>query len=799
MIDKNSELVSKQRFFPQSAFNSLRPEMGSFKTVLLDSHGFKFEENINSNIHININKGDIIRIAHQNNGSLCHVGVPVFEGKNYILVKTGSPSMGSKNFGFSDTVLFVDDQESPDLIMAKESELIFVCIDHDIRIVCTDIDGNEIILSDTESPEFAISSRCFSLSGYGFNIGDVIKYYIEGNANSGGSIIVSKSSSGNSQPWWKLHRAFSGIGGWKIGLNRSLLFNSEIKINNNNRVASYSNNVLTINGFQQPRLLASCGDICEFIAFEKDDILGSVILNQNEDKKIELNSESQTVNFGCDSQFYDPYDPYDIEYFSFNKKTIKYYGSKDRLSGEQILISEKGWNVSDLVSVRSGYSGVVETFNFDEPGYYHICCEDFPNSWMYFHVHVKDIMMKSEKSGGIINKSSIERIKNESINLYFRNDTLYEYVNNFIYIYLNLSSVQGRTSEQIERSIYNHISNQLNQYKIRQNNIACLKFVGFSPMVEHVYPIWKNFKDICDSRGMIGLIDYDSLGYNQLLMFKNLGQVFFVDFSSRLVSGYEKEIFNYIWVVINPSVNGYENTVKELITLGVKNIISDSSTQSSSELVAAISNFISPEFNKNLKFYCARRTLQSEPSYMVPLSKHINGRYGIEPVANTSYGALDLFYKILEKAKLGYSNFFIMPNGVWSFPNANYINWKQIEDFTKEYSDLFDKIKTDFDIEFGLTINIISARENISDFINLCNKLNVTKACLLDASSVLETELYSIQKRFIENNIEIYLEGMPHKVSSGVIGSSYCYGKWLWISEHRGNLPTYLQGIVREI
>jgi hypothetical protein len=238
---------------------------------------------------------------------------------------------------------------------------------------------------------------------------------------------------------------------------------------------------------------------------------------------------------------------------------------------------------------------------------------------------------------------------------------------------------------------------------------------------------------------------------------------------------------------------------KELMSIGVKNILVDSSASVYQKHIKEIDSFISLESKKSIKYYCSRVKSKTEICGIISLSNSKNNFYFKDAIYNTQYGAAEIFDRVNEIGKSGFSTIFMMPNGEWTFPYAKYDNWVYDDGAIRSMSDAIFKVSADYDLAIGIGLHVKSAQENFAEICSLCNKLLINKVLLIDAIYLDDSELISMYKRFLSNNIEIYFEGMPRFVFKGLLSHSYCAGKWLWLTENRGKMPDYLDGLVQAI
>jgi len=799
MVPESSELVSKDRLFKRAPAASIRPSGNASKAVILGARGFEYNGKRNADIQIKCNKNESIKIIHQDNGGTCHLGLPRFDGKIYVMVHTSVPSSGSINYGFSDTVLFVDGKESPNLLIAEDMELIFVCLNHDIGISVKSINGIEYELSESPSPSFAPFSRCWSFLPYGLKKGDVIKYGISGKNNSGGAVLIVSASDTNSLPWWNLHSAFAGDSGWRIRISDNLIFDVINRSDANRRPSSFSGKVISVNGVEQPRLLAACGDSFHARGFVDNVSIGNCVIYQDGSHSVSLDSESSIVSVPCGVALHDPYDPYDTNEYSFDGRFLSYYGSGDRASGEQLIVKEGGWDLHDLIYVSAYRSGYVENIKLSQAGSFVICCSEFGYSGLFFHVQVED---NDQEVFTIQDTSSVNnfmRLKSDGINAWVRSDASTSKVNRYVKVDIVSSMIDGMTGSVLQKSLYQSVASILKQQRMISGDILLVDFSYARPKIMDVSYIYNGISMACNEFSIKQVINFDSVDVNARSVFQRLDCKFYFDVSTHLYTSYPVDLLMNGFALIDSRSTDSMDIVKILMSLGVKNFIFNGKLDGTDAYIAAMSALLAPSFNDSLKYHCMRSKQFAENVGIVSTSSNISGLHVKDPVFDTQYGGIEIFRKIRDISREGFSTVFIMPNGEWDFPFAKYSNWHYPADILRSISDAFIKIKDDFDIIVGISIHVKSVQENERATISLCGDLGISKLLLIDAIYVDDAELINISKRFLDNYIEIYFEGHPRKVSSGLLSSSFCYGKWLWWSRHRGPMPVYLKDLVREI
>lgn len=794
---ESSESVSKKRTFNRSPAFSLRPEKEDIKVVVLNSEGFEFEGKKNSDINIKCRVGDVIKVIHQNNSSECHLGIPNFEGISYISGVVGSPSAGSINFGFSDKVLIIDGKESPQLAVGINSQLAFVMLDHDVEIEVAGIDGKYINLNEVPSPSFAYSSRCWLFSPYGYAVGDVLRYRIKGSENSGGSILVCNSSATNSIPWWKINNLLPIGESWKIGLSGNIKFSHSIKSNSNVRVNSNSGSVITVNGIEQPKLLSACGDRVLAEGFSNDQKLGDAIIFQNSLSTIKIGEEISYISFLCANASYDPYEPYESVYFNFDGKQILYYSSKDRNSGDQIIVKQDGWDLQDLVHIRSSGSGYAEKFKMEEKGKFVISASEFCSSGYFINIYVGEKIAKEDPVANI-DSDTYKKLAQKGMTIWAKSHSTYSDIKRHTYIEFPENIGNGSSGNSIYKDSLEHLQSVFISSKSKKGDLFLIDFRNMNKL-SAVVEIENAIKYFSIQNSINIAVKYDELKSNIMNFFARMNRKFYFDLRNSFVSSYSIDQLRNGYVYLSSMDSGIDGKIKELATVGVKDICIESSSRLYSKYINDVYSFLTPELNKPLKYYCSRSKSNAEKSIFVPLSGNIGNEYYKDPIFDTYYGSAEIFSKIRDISTSGYSNIFIMPNGSWVFPNAKVGNWNSDSEIIRSMSDAISKISDDYGVSVGLSVFVKSAQENFQSLCNLCSSLGVSKVVLLDAIYLDDQELVSMVKRFSSNNIEIYFEGSPRVSFDGLLSYSYCSAKWVWSVRNRGRMPDYLKGLVEAI
>lgn len=794
---ESSESVSKKRLFDRSPAFSLRPEKEDVKVVVINSNGFEFEGKRNSDINIKCRVGDVIKIIHQNNSSECHLGIPKFEGISYVTGATGIPSPGSINFGFSDRVLFIDGKESPHLAVGVESQIAFLMLDHDVEIEISDINGNYLSLNEIPSPSFAYSSRCWIFSPYGYKIGDTLRYRIKGKENSGGSILICNSSKTNSVPWWKLNSILPTENGWKVGLSNSINFNHSVKSDYNMRVSSESGNVITVNGIEQPRLLAACGDRISAEGFENDIILGNPLIFQDNKTSINIGSGMHYISFLCSENLYDPYEPYEASYFNFANKQIHYYSSKDRYSGDQIIVKDGGWDIEDIIHIRSSGSGYSKKFKMEEKGRFVISASEFCSSGHFVNLYVGDKIIIDDPVQNIDPDIS-NKLAQKGVNLWAKSSSTYSDLKRYAYIEIPEYIINGSSDEYIYRESLKHIQSEFYKNKSKSGDLFLIDFYSLNKFTA-IIPIERAIYYFADQNSINIALKYDKLQSNAMNLFMRMNRKFYFDLRNSFISHYSIDQLRNGYVYLSSTDQDISNKMKELSTMNVNNICIESSSKLYQKYASDLNSLLTPQSNSPLKHYCSRGKSYSEKSIFIPLSGNFGNEYYKDPIFDTYYGSAELYSKVRDMSRNGYSNIFLMPNGPWTFPQAKFNNWHGEDEIIRSMSDAIYKISEDYGVSIGLSIFVKSAQENFKEISDLCNLLNISKLVLLDAIYLDDQELVSMVKRFSANNIEIYFEGSPRLSFEGLLSYSYCSAKWVWSVANRGKMPDYLKGLVEAV
>lgn len=797
-MSESSEGIIKNRLFKKTPTVSLRSSEESIKVVILNSKGFEFNGKKNSDINIKCSRNDVIKIIHQDNTSECHLGMPKFEGSSYVLVSTSAPSPGSTNYGFTDRVLIVDGFESPNIAVGIDSEAIFVCLDHDIEISVMSIDGSAIPLAEVASPEFAHSARCWSFKPYGLQIGNVLRYGINGKNNSGGSLLICESSKKYSIPWWKINSAIPMENGWRIGIGKNITFTSSTRSDSNMRVPSESGSVLSVNGFEQPRLLASCGDIASVHGFDNDSKLGFPIISQNMSNSLNLSSSAVDVAFSCGNSYLDPYEPYAGNYHNFSGKQLQYYSEKDKACGEFIFVKEGGWDIADLIHIRSSSSGYSEKIQMAETGSFVIAASEFGMSGFFFHVQVGENKVISPVREDIFSSDILSRISEKNINVYAKSESVKSDVKKFKTVTFPNSIVESKNINTVYRDAVNFLENAVHSNRMIANDILLINFE--TDIKTSIFSIInKSINDVSSIYKIKPVFNHGVKPINVKNLIAAAGGIFYIDASSSMVSSYSVAEMKNNYILLSASDSDISNKIKEILTLGVKEILIDGSAAMFSKSVFDINSFITPSAGKSAKYHCSRVTPKTEKCSILELSKKIGNEYVYDPIYDTQYAPVEIFSKVNDMSMKGSSTVFLMPNGRWKFPQAKLSNWRYDEDILKSIADATTKIKDDYDVSIGIVVFVKSAQENIKELIDLCSKLFVVKVLLLDAIYLDDAELVDMIKRFSSNNIEIYLEGHPRFSLDGLLSYSYCSAKWVWSVSNRGKMPDYLVGLVEAI
>ena len=778
---------------------SLRAGRSITKSVVLDKFGFSYENARNNSIKIKCNAGETIKIIHKDNGGKCHIGVPSFEGRIYVFVHFSSPSPGSVNYGFSDKVMYIHDMETPDLLACNGADLVFVCLDHDEYVSVRNINGNEEILEEIEAPSFAISARCWMLSTRDIPKNSVLKYGIAGKNNSGASIFITETSTKNSIPWWNLHGVKPHDGKWRICLNNKISCYAAHRSEDNKKVPSFSGDVVYVNNIEQPRLLSFCGDAPDWAAFEEDKKIGTLTLYQDANNNIKINRDEVYLSFNCDKTIEDPYDPYGQDRINFEGTRLNYYGSKDFASGEIIHISRNGWSFENICGVRPYQSGCVEYINFENSGSYIVSCEDFGYSGFFFHIHVSEQKATIEsvvKSGY---SPVIEKVKKSGVSIWVNGEAINAPANAYRVLSIDKEYLESLSGERLQSLVLDKLNAFVYNNNMINSDFICIKIDKSVASNSDIIFINNAIYDGLHTKSIRYAYDYSMLDFNKINLLERAGASFFFDMSTGLITNYPSSLIEGGTVYVDSSVNDFESRIKEILTFRVNGILIGGNSEGIGKTLNIINSFMHPSFNGVYNYYCRRKVAFSEQIDVIPLSESINNNFKNDPIYSTPYAGLEIFGKVNNFATKGSLSCLLLPNGEWKFPYAKYSNWHFSDEIIRDIQDAIFKIESDFNIKIGFAIHSKSIQENEKDFKNMCLKSGVSSIMIIDAAYISDSEIIEMHKRLSSDGFKIYLEGYPHMVTSGMLSSSFCLGNWVWLSEYRGRMPPYLNGIVREI
>lgn len=778
---------------------SLRAGRSITKSVVLDKFGFSYDNARNNSIKIKCAAGETIKIIHKDNGGKCHIGVPSFDGKIYVFVHFSTPSPGSVNYGFSDKVIYIHDVETPDLLACNGADLVFVCLDHDESISVRNINGSEEALEEVEAPPFAISARCWTLSTRDIPKNSVLKYGISGKNNSGASIFIAETSANNSVPWWNLHGVKPLDGRWRICLNSKISCHAASRSDDNKKVPSFSGDVVYINGIEQPRLLSFCGDTPDWVAFENDKEIGTFVIYQDANNNININRDESYLSFNCNKIIEDPYDPYGQDRINFEATRLNYYGSKDAGSGETIHISRNGWSFESICGVRPYQSGFVEYIHFENSGSYIVSCEDFGYSGFFFHIHVSEQNPTIEsvvKSGYA---PVIEKIKKSGVSIWVNGEAIDAPANAYRTLNIDKEYLESLSGERLQSLVSEKVSAFIYNNKMISSDLVCVKIDKSVISNSDIIFVNNAIHGALNTRSIKYAYDYSLLDYNKINLLERAGAEFFFDMSESLITKYPSSLVEGGMVYIDSRVSDFESRIKETLTAKASMVIVGGSSESIGRTLNIVNSFMHPSFNGVYNYYCRRKVSFSEQIDVISLADSINGNFKKDTVYSTPYAGLEIFGKVSNFATKGSLSCFLLPNGEWKFPYARYSNWHFSDEILRDVQDAIFKVESDFNIRIGFAIHSKSIQENEKDFKAICTKSGVYSIMIIDAAYISDSEIIEMHKRLSSDGFQVYLEGNPHLVTSGMLSSSFCLGNWVWLSEYRGRIPPYLRGIVREI
>lgn len=799
MSEKTSESVYKKRLYEFTPGPSLRPEREISKSIVLDKNGFNYNGNYNGSIRIRCFKDEVIKIIHKDNGEKCHIGMPVYDGNTYMPCHFDAPSVGSINYGFTEKNIYIYDLESPDILCSPSNKIIFLCSSGEHAISIKDMSGREVVLAEVDPPDFAMDARCWSFSPQGYNLGTVLKYFITGSINSGGSILIVPDSQEKYIPWWELHSIKLFGNKWKVCLKEKLSFSAKPKTLDNKKVSSLTGDVIYVNGIEQPVMLASCFDKIEINSFIKDKKLGNLILYQNSNKKITINESTKLIDISCGNYHYDPYDPYAEERFSFDGDKVIYYGDMDYRSGNVIYISKDGWDFSAISSIKPYHSGFIEYVRLSNVGSHVIVCEDTGNAGKFFHVDVVNENILTKKNEELGSPKLIQKLKNSNISIWFSGNTVSSSRQRYHLVNADYVMTENSKGKDLYETVYEKIKKIIFLDRVLSGDLLFVRIQPGLFGMSDIHTLNSAFNDVLSIKGIQFAYDYKSLSKNEFAILNRMNSNFVFDISSHMISSYPSDLLSVHYTYVDVNNDSDVDTIKEAITLGNKKLLLNGEKAMLDKAISSASSLVYPSFNQSFNYFCRRKGENLENINVLAISHVVNNLFKNDPIYSSQSGVYEIFRMISEIASYGMNTCFLLPNGDWNFPFAKIANWNMENDVSRGMADIISKIYEDFRIEIGISIHSKSLQENEKNFVKLCNSLSCKKILILDSCFISDSEIYAMVNRLNLNGIKCILEGSPRLIHSGLVSSSFCLGNWVWLSEYRGAMPKYLHGLVREI